>query len=107
MNRARVPARSNSGEVIDLAIAVVAEATTPSIPVRVMKSCMLGVSLNGTASLDMIIGIPTAKAGESDQPTIRPLNKASSPGSISVMYIKPVFLLKWKRLGARFDKQQM
>ena len=28
-----------------------------------------------------------------------------SLGSISVMYMRPVFRLKWKRLGARLPKQ--
>ena len=52
-----VPERSNSGNVSDLDKAVKTADTTPSTPVRVMKCCMLGVNLNGTDSVDEMMGL--------------------------------------------------
>lgn len=58
MKRLKVPARSNSGIVSDLEIAVVAAVTTPSTPTRVMKCCMFGVRRKGTDSLELMRGWP-------------------------------------------------
>jgi hypothetical protein len=86
----RVPERSNSGRVRDLDRAVKTAVTVPSTPVLVMKCCMLGVSRKGTASVDVMIGLPDEVAGR-----------------ISVMYIPPVFRESWKRDGARPCRQHM
>jgi len=58
MKRLSVPAKSNSGIIRDLEIAVVAAVTTPSTPTRVMKCCILGVRRKGTDSLELIKGCP-------------------------------------------------
>lgn len=52
-----VPERSNSGKVRDFERAVKTADTIPSTPVRVMKCCMFGVNLNGTDSVEVMIGL--------------------------------------------------
>jgi hypothetical protein len=92
--------------VRDRAIAVIADVTMPSTPVRVMKCCMLGVRRNGTLSLELMRACPGAKpATVSLGPGLLWRWTMDSLGRISVMYIIPVLRLRWNRFGVRLLRQ--
>ena len=61
-NIVKMPDKSNSGPVNDLDKAVKTAVTVPSTPVLVMKCCIFGVKRNGTASEDVMMGVPAAVA---------------------------------------------
>jgi len=98
-----MPDKSNSGPVNDLDKAVKTAVTVPSTPVLVMKCCIFGVKRNGTASEDVMMGVPAAVAvplaivpGVYSRGDVK-----GAPGNISDMYIPPVLRENWKRDGAR------
>lgn len=106
----RVPDRSNSGSVSDLERAVSTAETIPSTPVRVIKCCMLGVSRNGTDSVDEMIGLLDEVAAGTSAHALKygcGRHREGLPGKISVMYMLPVFLESWKRVGDRPCRQHM
>ena len=102
-----MPDKSNSGPVNDFDKAVKTAVTVPSTPVFVMKCCILGVSRNGTASEDVMIGVPAAVAVRLAFGAWSKVETICAPGNISDMYIPPVFRENWNRDGARPWRQHM
>lgn len=102
-----MPDKSNSGPVNDFDKAVKTAVTVPSTPVFVMKCCMLGVSRNGTASEDVMMGVPAAVAVRLAFGAWLKVETSCAPGKISDMYIPPVFRENWNRDGARPWRQHI
>lgn len=88
-----------------LAMAITLEVKIPSIPVGVIKCCILGVNRKGTFSLHRWIGAAASNAIEETSASFLIIEPSVDlQGKTSLIYIRPVFKLRWKRPGVRLLK---